>query len=110
MATAYVINPSGVLVKPQNKAHMMRLLSTESRWVHDPETGQPKQVGGFRPATDEETKRLLAEEQRKSKEMERAEFERKKREAQVVMVAPDEAMLERLVEAREAPKEPKKGK
>lgn len=106
-----LINPHGVLIKPMNRAHMMKLLQSESRWITGPD-GEPKQVGGFRRPTEEEVDAYRAKEQAQSAKMERNEFETKKRNAQLVMVAPDEAQLERLIEARDSrkPKAEKKAK
>lgn len=104
-----LINPNGVLIKPMNRAHMMKLLQSESRWVTGPD-GEPRQVGGFRRPTQAEIDDYNAKAQAQSDKMARNEFETKKRNAQLVMVAPDEAQLERLIEAREGRKPERKKK
>lgn len=105
MATRYLINPSGVMIRPKNKAHMMELLNKGGGWATDPETGEPTQRGkGFRPATDEEVAAHEAKWAADSNRMQQQELRAKKANAQLVMMAPDEALLDSIIERREAAK------
>lgn len=108
--TPYLVNASGILIKPMNKQHMLRLLSEGARHIVDPETGAVKQIGGFRVATPEEIEAKLSKERQKSKEMQQRELQSKKQNAQIVMMAPDEATLDRMLDAREGSRPPARGK
>lgn len=101
MDTNVLVNPSGILIKPMNRAHMMKLLQSESKWITGPD-GEPKQVGGFRRPSPEELAAHESAAREQSLKMERNELETKKRNASIVMMAPDEGTLDRMIEAREA--------
>jgi hypothetical protein len=97
----YLINPSGVMIKPKGKRHRAELLNKGGGWVTNPETGEMQNAGGFRIATEEEVAKHLADWAMKSKRMQQLDLQAKKQNAQLVMMAPDEAQLERMIEARE---------
>jgi len=98
----YLLNPSGVLIKPMNLAHFERLMATEAKFKHDPKTGVTVQLSGFRIPSQEEINAKLESERKKSREMQQRELQNKKQNASIVMMAPDDATLERLIAAREA--------
>lgn len=101
----YLINPSGVLIKPKDKHHFSQLMQEETKWKIDPQTGNASQVGGFRIPEEPEIKMHLEREQAKSREMQKRELQNRKQNAQIVMMAPDETTLEKLLDARQAKRE-----
>lgn len=106
MATKHLINGSGVMIKPKNKFHMLELLNKGGGWVSDPASGEPVQkAGGFRVAKPEEEAEHLAKWAKGAKRMQQLELQAKKQNAQLVMMAPDEATLEAIIERREAARE-----
>lgn len=97
----YLINPSGVMIKPRGKAHRNTLLNQAGGWQTDPETGELVNRGGFRIASEEEIAQNLAKWAVQSKRMQQQDLQAKKNNAQIVMMAPDPGTLDRLIDQRE---------